>query len=243
MINTQLNTVVRPMFVGVATSQTRTISGLAEASGSGSETGLTSTGVLSAEIAGSGTYGFPGVEMYCESGGGLTATVLFYSATGALVTSSVVGSSTYSALGINYTIPASTPTNLGGVGTFYDVWKTLSVPIPSGTAGYLCGGFSSAIMTYYDSTYYPSGSDAGTVDIYLELGDSGVAATTLHVSSFSFATGYYGKASAAHEDVSCNFQFTAPALIAQIRGKVVVSAPSELTTPWTIGITNMLEAG
>jgi hypothetical protein len=84
------NTVVRPMYVGARDIQTRTISGLAEATGNGATTGLTPSGILSAPIDGSGVYGVPGVELYCESGDGIIADVLFYSATGALVASNLV---------------------------------------------------------------------------------------------------------------------------------------------------------
>ena len=82
-----MNTVVRPMYVGARDIQTRTISGLAEATGNGATTGLTPSGVLSAPINGDGIYGVPGVELYCESGNGIIVEVLFYSSTGALVES------------------------------------------------------------------------------------------------------------------------------------------------------------
>ena len=80
-----MNTVVRPMYVGARDVQTRTISGLAEATGNGATTGLTPSGVLSATINGDGIYGVPGVELYCESGDGIIVEVLFYSSTGAIV--------------------------------------------------------------------------------------------------------------------------------------------------------------
>ena len=85
-----MNTVVRPMYAGARDIQTRTISGLAEATGDGPITGLTPSGILSATIDGSGVYGIPGVELYCESGDGIIVQALFYSATGALVESVTV---------------------------------------------------------------------------------------------------------------------------------------------------------
>ena len=78
------------MYVGARDVQTRTISGLAEATGNGATTGLTPSGVLSATINGDGVYGVPGVELYCESGDGIIVQALFYSATGALVESVTV---------------------------------------------------------------------------------------------------------------------------------------------------------
>lgn len=76
-------TVVRPRYIEQPSMEMRNISGLAAASGSGTETGTTATGlIIPTGIAGTGLYGFPGVSIYSESGGSLAATAYFYDESG-----------------------------------------------------------------------------------------------------------------------------------------------------------------
>lgn len=125
-------TIVRPVYVERPDVETRNISGLAEGSGSGTETGKTTTGyVIPTGLVGDGLYAFPGVSLYSESGGTLSATALFYDASGNAQGSQVVKTLTV----------AGTPTVTSG---------TQTMTVASGTSSWFSFGVSGdSAKSYY----------------------------------------------------------------------------------------------
>jgi hypothetical protein len=76
-------TIARPRTSASSDVETRNISGLAEITGSGTGTIRTATGyVIPTGIGGAGMYGVPGVAIYSESGGSLSATARLYDESG-----------------------------------------------------------------------------------------------------------------------------------------------------------------